>query len=79
MTAHQNLTVRLPREVIEHARVLAARRGSSISALVAETIEALAADGEAYEDAKRLALEDLRRGLSLGGGPYLSRDEAHER
>jgi hypothetical protein len=79
MTAHQNLTVRLSREVIEHARVLAARRGSSISALVAETIEALAADEQAYEAAKRLALEDLRRGLPLGGGPYLSRDEAHER
>jgi hypothetical protein len=79
VAAYRDLTVRLPRKVIEHARDLAARRRSSISALVAETIEALAAEGEAYEAAKRLALEDLRRGLSLGGGPYLSRDEAHER
>lgn len=79
MTAHRNLTIRLPKEVIDHARVLAARRGRSISALVAETIEALAADGEAYEAAKRLALEDLQRGLPLDGGPYLSRDETHER
>ena len=79
MAGYRSLTVRPPRKGIEHARDLAARRRSSISALVAETIEALTAEGEAYEAAKYLALKDLRRGLTLGAGPYLSRDEAHER
>lgn len=79
MTAHQNLTVRLPQSVIEKARVLAAERRSSISALVAETIEALVAEGDAYEAAKRVALGELGAGLPLGGPPYLERDDAHAR
>jgi predicted transcriptional regulator len=79
MTAHQNLTIRLPKEVIDRVRVLAAERGSSMSALIVATIEALAAEGDTYEAAKRLALADLADGLSIGGGAYLSRDEAHGR
>ncbi len=75
----QNLTVRLSQRVIEHARVLAARRGSSISALVAATIEQLAAEDEAYEACKRLALADLNAGLPLGDGAWLAREEAHDR
>ncbi len=75
----QNLTVRLSQHVIEHARVLAARQGSSISALVAATIERLAAEDEAYEACKRLALDDLKAGLPLGGVAWLTREEAHDR
>lgn len=79
MSEVQNLTVRLPREIIDQARVIAARRGSSISALVASTIAALAAEGDAYEAAQRLAFEDMGAGLALGGGPYLSREQVNER
>lgn len=79
MATHEHLTVRLPRSVITKARVLAAERGTSISTLVAETIEALVTAGGPYEAAKRLALQDLGEGLSLGGPPYLTRDETHAR
>ena len=79
MGAAQNLTVRLDKSVIHKARVLAARRGSSISRLVAETIEQLAAAEDDYELSLHAALEDLEEGLPLGGPPYLARDETHDR
>jgi len=79
MPAAQNLTVRLDKSVVRKARVLAAQRGVSISRLVADTIERLTQEEEAYERAMRGALDDLDDGLSLDGPPYLTRDEAHAR
>lgn len=75
----RNLTVRLDPETIRKAKILAARRGSSVSALVRELVEDLVREDEAYETARRRALARMEEGLPLGGGPYGSRDELHER
>lgn len=75
----QNLTVKLDRRLLKKARVLAARRDRSISALLAEQIEALVGEDEAYERAARQALDLLDRGFSLGGRITATRDEWHER
>ena len=76
----RNLTVRLDEAVIQKARIVAARRGSSISRLVAEAIEAMASNEDIeYEQAMREALKLMDHGIDLGGPPYLTRDEAHER
>jgi hypothetical protein len=75
----QNLTVQLPKETIRKAKVLAAKRGVSISRLVAEKIEEAVMRDDEYEAAKRSALERLEKGLDLGGGPYLTRDEIYDR
>jgi hypothetical protein len=77
--AKQNLTVSLPRQTIRKAKVLAARRGSSISGLLAEQIELLVGEEEAYERAERQATALLNRGFHLGGVIRSSRDEWHER
>lgn len=37
------------------------------------------AEDEAYETAKRAALERLAQGAHLGGGPFPTRDELHDR
>lgn len=78
MSETQNITVRLDKAVLQKARVLAARRGTSISALVSSSIEKLAQAEDAYGAAMEQALSDLDRGLPLGGPPYLSRDAAHD-
>lgn len=78
-TRKQNITVSLSTEVIQKARVLAARRSTSISGLLAEQIEALTGEDEAYERAKRSAIALMRRGFHLGGVISASRDELHER
>jgi hypothetical protein len=75
----QNITVSLPRQTIRKAKVLAARRGSSISGLLAEQIEILVGEEEAYERAERQAAALLDQGFHLGGVICVSRDEWHER
>ena len=47
----QNITVRLNKQTIQKARVLAARRSTSISGLLASQIEGLAAEEDAYDHA----------------------------
>jgi predicted DNA-binding protein len=77
--AKQNVTVRLPKETIRKAKALAAQRSTSISALVAERIEALVGEDEAYERAKRRALALMERGFPTGPKSYITRDELHGR
>jgi hypothetical protein len=77
--AKQNLTVSLDRETIQKAKVVAARRSTSISGLVASQIEILVGEEEAYERAERQALSLLDQGFHLGGVVRASRDELHER
>jgi len=78
MADRQNLTVQLDRDTIRKARVLAAKRGTSVSAMVAAQIQQSVQAEDAYEAARRSALEWLERGFHLGGG-RLNRDELHER
>jgi predicted transcriptional regulator len=75
----QNITVRLDRHTLRKAEILAAKRNTSISGLLAEQIEALVGGDEAYEHAQRRALALLDRGFHLGGRIESTRDEWHER
>jgi hypothetical protein len=75
----QNLTVSLPLQTIRKAKILAARRGSSISGLVAEQIELLVGQEETYERAEREAVALLDKGFHLGGVIRAKRDDWHER
>lgn len=75
----QNLTLSLDRETIRKARVLAAKRSTSISALLTLHIESLFGKEDAYADAKRQALALLDKGLDLGGEIRAGRDELHQR
>jgi hypothetical protein len=78
-TAKQNLTIALTPQTIRKAKILAARRDTSISGLVAEQIETLVGEDEAYERAQRQAVMLLEQGFHLGGRIRVSRDELHER
>lgn len=78
-TQKQRLTVSLSPQVIQKGKLLAAKRSTSISGLVAELIEALVSDDEVYERAAASAIRQMRHGYHMGGGPMASRDELHER
>jgi Family of unknown function (DUF6364) len=78
-TQKRNLTISLSPEVIQKARIIAVKRSTSISGLVAEQIEALVSDDDAYQRAAASAIARMKQGLHLGGGPYASRDELHDR
>ena len=75
----QNVTVSLNTETIRKAKVLAARRSTSVSGLLAEQIEWLVGAEEAYERSERAALAMLDKGFHLGGVIPASREELHER
>ncbi len=75
----QNVTVSLDRETLRKARILAARRDTSISRLVAAQIEALVSEDEAYDSAKRDALTLLDNGFHLGGLHRRDRAQLHDR
>ena len=78
-TRNQNVTVSLNFQIIHKAKILAAKRSTSISRLLAEQIEALVRDDEAHERASAAAIARMERGLHLGGGRIVGRDELHER
>ena len=75
----QNITISLDRTAIRKAKILAAKQGTSISALLAGQIEILVGEEEAYERAERQALALLDQGFHLGGVIRATRDELHER
>jgi hypothetical protein len=75
----QNVTISLDRKNIQRAKILAARRSTSISGLLAHQIEILVGEEEAYERAERQAMTLLDEGFHLGGMVRVGRDELHER
>ena len=75
----QNLTIRLDRQTIRKAKIVAAKRSTSISGLLARQIEILVGEEEAYERAEREALALLDQGFHLGGTIHASREDWHER
>ncbi len=75
----QNLTVQLGKDVLRRARILAVKRGTSVSGLVADSIGRMVEEDEAYESARTRALTWLRHGFRLGGKIRARREDWHER
>jgi hypothetical protein len=75
----QNVTLSLRPETLRQARILAARRSTSISRFLAEQIEALVQAEEAWERSERSALALLDQGFHLGGRIPVRREQLHER
>jgi hypothetical protein len=73
-----NITLSLDSNLIREAKVLAARRGTSVSGLLSEHLEELVRQETDYEAACRRALGRLDRGFDLEW-THSSRDELHER
>lgn len=73
----RNLTVQLDEDVIARAKVLAAERGTSVSALVAQEIVEMTAARDRYRRARESALAMLGEARDRGG-PRWSRDELYD-
>ena len=76
--ARTNLTLQLDAEVIRRARIVAAKRGTSVSALAATQLMSLADEDERVEQARERAETILRDAVSRGGRSW-TRDELHDR
>ncbi|CAN5387483.1 MAG: DUF6364 family protein [Acidimicrobiia bacterium] len=76
--AKRNLTVQLDEDTIHMAKVLAARRGTSVSLLVARELQRLVDDDHRYDEARLRAARALGRAANRGG-PTWHRDDLHAR
>ncbi len=77
--AKTNLTVQREAETVLRAKVLAARRGTSVSALVARTLDRMVEEDERYEAARARALELLERPYAMGERTWTRDDLYAER
>jgi len=75
----QNLTVSLSPQTVQKAKVLAAKRSTSICGLLAAQVEKMVDAEEMYESAHRAALDLMERGFHIGGIHSIHREELHER
>ena len=75
----RNITLTLDEDTLREARVLAAERGLSVSALLRVELAGLVERNRRYGKARASALKRLARGQALGGGKLPSRDELHDR
>jgi hypothetical protein len=73
------LTLKLDVDLIRELRILVAEEGTSISALVAESLERLIRERDAYARARKRALARLREGYYLRWARPRSREELHKR
>jgi plasmid stability protein len=75
----KNITVSLDDEVYRQARVKAAERDTSVTALVRDFLISLAEEESDFERRKRLQDEVLRSIVDFRAGDRLSREQAHDR
>ena len=74
-----NITIKIESGLARDARVLAARRGTSLSRLVSEQLKQLLLEEQAYAVAKQDALRCLESGIDLEWEKPANRDELHAR
>jgi hypothetical protein len=78
---NQNITLSLPQPLLKKAKILAAKRDTSVSAIVAASIEEAVRQDDEYEVAMEHLLSRAQRGYDLGshGRRVAQRDELHGR
>ncbi len=77
----QNVTLSLPRALLKKAKLIAARKEKSLSALIREALEKSVSEETGYRKAKQRHTRLLKKGFDLGtGGQFtIKRDELHDR
>jgi plasmid stability protein len=79
VTVVKNITLSVPDDVYRAARIRAAERGSSVSALVAEYLRSLSSESATFArlEAQQRAIQQEITSFRAGG--RLGRDEVHAR
>lgn len=78
--SNRNITLTLPEELLRRARIIAATRDTSVSALVAEYLSSLSAQEDDYDQVWEQERRLMSEGLPMRiGAVTWSRAESHER
>jgi hypothetical protein len=75
----QNITISVEKSLLRKARALAAQRGASVSAMLAQELLRIADRESEYDHAKRRALARLAAPFHLGGHERVPREALHDR
>ncbi len=77
----QNITLSIPTKILKRIKIIAARRGISVSGLLTRLLEDFALREEGYRQAMEDHLATLKRHSELGTGGVIPwhREELHER
>lgn len=75
----KNVTLKLDAEILHEVRVIAAREGTSVSALLSNHLKEIVIRSGDYDRARERAIKRMESGFDLGGTKPLSREEAHDR
>jgi predicted transcriptional regulator len=79
MSKKTNITLKLDADLLKAVKVLAAQRGTSISALLTSKLEEEVKQNDEYEKAMKRSIARMKEGWNLGWQKPKSRDELHER
>lgn len=75
-----NLMLTLPVDLVRRAKVIAAQRDTSVSALIADYLRALSEQDDEYDQASRQELKAMSAGLDMRlGSVTWSREDTHQR
>ena len=74
-----NITIKIESDLAREAKVLAAKRGTSLSRLVADQLVVMVREDQVYAAARQRALGRLKRGYDLNWEKPANRDELHGR
>lgn len=75
----KNVTISLPEEIYRRARIRAAERDSSVSAMVRDFLTSLGDDDSEFVQRKKLQDDVLGSIRAFRAGKRLTRDEVHRR
>jgi len=75
----RNITLALDERILREARVLAAHRGLSVSALLRQEVVHLVENERGYHKARASAVRRLGRGQALKAGTLPRREEIYDR
>jgi plasmid stability protein len=75
----KNITVSLPDDIYRSARIKAAERDTSVSALVREFLTRLGQDESEFDRRKRLQDDVMASIRAFSASDRLSREDAHDR
>ena len=74
-----NITLKLDTALLRAIKIIAAERGTSVSALLTEKLAELTTKDEEYEKAMKRTIARMENGTFGGWQKPKSRDELHER
>jgi predicted transcriptional regulator len=79
MSKKTNITLKLDADLLRRIKVLAAERGTSVSAILTSQLEQVVTRDEEYEEAMKRAISLMNESTASGWQKPRSRDELHER